>query len=83
MLLPAVGAIVLYRSQEPLTAWLEEWWPVVRQAIDVQWVLRAAERAAHLAGAVVWSASRVIEGAGYMAWVLLFCLVALLLLRTR
>lgn len=83
LLLPAVGAIVLYRSQETLVAWMEEWWPLVRPALDVRWVFRTAEHAARLVGAVVWSASRVIEGAGYMAWVLLSCLIALLFLGTR
>jgi hypothetical protein len=82
MLLPAVGAVALYRSQDTLTAWLEEWWPLVRPVLDAQWVFRTAERIARVVGAVMWSAGRVIEGAGYMAWVLLFCLVALLLLRT-
>jgi hypothetical protein len=83
LLLPAVGAVVLYRSQETLNAWMAEWWPLVRRALDIQWVLRTAERAGHAVGAVVWSASRIVQGAGYMAWVLLFCLVALLLFGNR
>ena len=83
LLLPAVGAIVLYRSQETLVAWMEEWWPLVRPALDLRWLFRTAERAARLVGTVIWGASRVVEGAGYMAWVLLSCLIALLFLATR
>jgi len=83
LLIPAVGAVALYRSQEALTAWVEEWWPLVRPVLDARWALRAAERAVHLIGEIVWSASRVVEGAGYIAWVLLFCLVALLLFGNR
>ena len=83
LLLPAIGAIALYRAQEPLTEWVDEWWPLIRRLLDVRWIFGGIERIARLVGAAVWTGTRVIEGAGYTAWVLLFCLVALLFLRTR
>jgi hypothetical protein len=83
LLLPAVGAIALYRSQETLTLWMDEWWPLIRRVFDMRWATRLLERSAHLVGMVVWGGSQVVGGAGYMAWVLLFCLVALVFLRAR
>jgi formate hydrogenlyase subunit 3/multisubunit Na+/H+ antiporter MnhD subunit len=81
LLLPPVGAIALYRSRGALTAWLDEWWPLIQRLSDLRWAVRAVERGAHLAGMVVWGGSRVVEGAGYMAWVLLCCLIVFLFLR--
>jgi hypothetical protein len=82
LLLPAIGGVALYRSQEDLIAWLDEWWPLLRHLFDLRWAGRALERGARLVGRVVWGGSQVIEGAGYMAWVVLFCLVAFLFLRS-
>ena len=83
LLLPSVGAIALYRSQETLTTWVDEWWPLIQRVFDARWVTRSVERGAHLVGTVMWGASQVVEGTGYMAWVLLFCLVALVSLWAR
>jgi hypothetical protein len=83
LLLPAIGAIVLYRSQDNLLAWMDEWWPLIQRSLGLQWLFRAVERAASLIRSIVWSASRLIEGAGYMAWVLLFCLILLLFFPIR
>jgi hypothetical protein len=82
LLLPAVGAIALYRSEEHLTAWLDEWWPLLRRLLNLRWIWRGLEQVARALATVVWTASYVVEGAGYTAWVLLFCLIALLFLQT-
>jgi hypothetical protein len=83
LLLPSAGAIALYRSQETVTTWMDEWWPLVQRVLDVRWIALVVERGARLVGTVMWGASQVIEGTGYMAWVLLFCLVALISLQAR
>jgi hypothetical protein len=81
--LPAIGALALYRAQDPLTEWVDEWWPLIRRLLDGRWILSLLERVAYAVRTAIWTGSRVVEGAGYTAWVLLFCLVALLVLRTR
>jgi hypothetical protein len=79
MLLPAVGAVLLYRDQERITAWMESWSPVLERVLDARWLARGVEYVVRGVTEVVWNGSQVIEGAGYMAWVTLFGLVVLLL----
>jgi hypothetical protein len=69
----------LYRDQERITAWMEDWAPIVERVLDLRWFYRGIERAASLLGAVIWNGTLVIEGAGYMAWVTLIGLVLWLL----
>jgi hypothetical protein len=83
LLLPAIGAIALYRSHEGLVLWLDEWWPVIRRLFDLRWATRALEQGARWLGTIIWGGSQVVEGAGYMAWVVLFCLVVFLFVRSR
>ncbi len=83
LLLPVVGAFALHHSQEAISAWAGEWWPLIGRVLDLEWAYRAVEGIMHLVGSVIWGGSRVVEGAGYMAWVALFCLVALLLVLAR
>jgi formate hydrogenlyase subunit 3/multisubunit Na+/H+ antiporter MnhD subunit len=82
-LLSVVGAIVLYRHQDVVLALAEEWWPLVRHAFHFDWVYRAIGNGLHQVRALIWGASRVVEGAGYMAWVVLVCLVVLLFVVAR
>jgi hypothetical protein len=79
MLLPAVGALLLYRDQERITAWMESWAPVLERVLEGRWLARGAQYIVQGITTVVWNGSQVIEGAGYMAWVTLFGLVILLL----
>jgi formate hydrogenlyase subunit 3/multisubunit Na+/H+ antiporter MnhD subunit len=82
-LLSVVGAIVLYRHQDVVLALAEEWWPLVRHAFHFDWIYRAIGNGLHQVRALIWGASRVVEGAGYMAWVVLVCLVVLLFVVAR
>lgn len=79
LLLPVAGGVFLYRKQERITAWMEEWAPVAERLLDARGLYRAVGWVVRGLGDVVWNASLVIEGAGYMAWVTLFGLVVLLL----
>jgi hypothetical protein len=83
LFLAPVGAIALYRSQLKFSAWVEEWRPLVERVLDWSWAYQAAEAVAHQVRSVIWTGSQVVEGAGYMAWVTLFCLVVLLLVLAR
>jgi hypothetical protein len=83
LFLAPVGAVALYRSQETLSAWAEEWRPLIERVLDWSWAYRAVEAVAHQVRSVIWTGSRVVEGAGYMAWVTLCCLVLLLLVLAR
>jgi hypothetical protein len=79
LLLPVAGAIVAYRSQEQVAGWIEDWRPLLERALDTRWAYAALERALHHLRSFLWSASRVVHGAGYMGWVVLFGLVVLLI----
>jgi hypothetical protein len=79
LLLPLVGAVLLYRDQERITAWMEDWAPIVERLLDVRWVYRGIEQVVRTLRSIVWNGSLVVEGAGYMAWVTLVGLVLLLL----
>jgi len=83
LLLPIVGAVLLYRDQERITAWMEAWSPVVERLLDLSWLYRAIESVAEFVGAIIWNASLMIEGAGYMAWITLVGLVVLLLVLAQ
>ena len=79
LLLPLVGAVLLYRDQERIAAWMETWASVVERLLDLRWLFQGFEQVARTLGAIVWNGSLVVEGAGYMAWVTLVGLVVLLL----
>jgi hypothetical protein len=79
LLLPVAGALIFYRDQERITAWMEGWAPIVERVLDVGWLYRGIEQATNVLGAAIWNGSLVVEGAGYMAWVTLIGLVILVL----
>jgi hypothetical protein len=79
LLLPVIAAVLLYRVQERITSWMEDWTPMIEQALDMRWAYKGTERIVHVLGSLVWNGSAVIEGAGYMAWVTLVGLVLVLL----
>jgi len=83
LLLPIVGAVLLYRDQERITAWMEAWSPMVERLLDLRWLYRGIERVAEVVGAIIWNAGLMIEGAGYMAWITLVGLVILLLVLAQ
>jgi hypothetical protein len=78
-LLPVVGAFMVYRAQEQVADWVEDWRPLLERTLDPRWAYRAAEWALHHLRSILWSANRVVHGAGYMGWVVLFGLVVLLI----
>jgi len=83
LFLPIVGAIALYRSQDAILSSTEAWWPLIRRALRLDWLYRTVERALQYIGSLIWGATQVVEGAGYMAWVALACLVIVLLVLAR
>ena len=89
LLLPIVGAVALYRAQtgesqtQAFPAALTRWGPLARRLLSLDWAYRLVERVLQGIGSVIWATTRVVEGAGYMAWVLLVCLVVLLFVLMR
>ena len=83
LLLPIVGGIVLYRQQDVTLSLVQDWWPLIDRLLGVDWVFRAVEKGLGQVRALIWGATQVVEGAGYMAWVLVVCLVLLLLVISR
>jgi len=79
LLLPVAGGVLVYREQERITGWMEDWAPMAERLLDVRWLYRGIERVVRVVGDIVWNGSLVVEGTGYMAWVTLFGLVVLLL----
>jgi hypothetical protein len=77
-LLPLVGAAALYRSQDAILPVLEAWWPVIRRIFRLDRLYKAVQTALGYVGVMFWGGTQVVEGAGYMAWALLVCLVILL-----
>lgn len=83
LLLAAVGAVMLYRSRDRVLRIVGTWWPVAERLFPLEGVYRLIEDALRYVGALVSGGSLVVEGAGYMAWVVLVCLVILLFVVTR
>jgi formate hydrogenlyase subunit 3/multisubunit Na+/H+ antiporter MnhD subunit len=83
LLLPAVGAVVLYRARGPLLDLAEDWWPLVQRVISLDWVYRGTETILRHVGSLIWGGTLVVEGAGYMAWVVLVCLMILMFVISR
>jgi hypothetical protein len=83
LLLPIVGAVVLYRVRGPLLDLAEDWWPLVERFISFDWLYRGAETILRYVGSLIWGGTLVVEGAGYMAWVVLVCLVILMFVISR
>jgi hypothetical protein len=83
LLLPVVGGVVLYRQQDVTLVLVQDWGRLLGRLTAVDWVYRAAENGLSRVRALIWGATQVIEGAGYMAWVLVVCLVLLLLVISR
>ena len=83
LLLPVVGAVVIYRYQDMLLGLAAEWWPLFDRLLRFNWVYQAIESVMRRVGALIWGTTRVVEGAGYMAWVVLACLVILFFVIAR
>lgn len=83
ILLPVVGAIVLYRSQDQILRLTSTWWPWIEQHLSLDALYRGAGRLARSLGTLTWGATMLIEGAGYMAWIVLVCLIILLFVVSR
>jgi hypothetical protein len=83
LLLPVVGAIVLYRAQDSVLDVIGAWWPVAESVLSAEPLYRAVEGTFAYIGAAIWGSSQVVEGAGYMAWVALACLVIYLFIISR
>jgi len=83
LLLPIVGAVVLYRVRGPLLDLAEDWWPLIQRFISFDWLYRGIETILRYVGSLIWGGTLVVEGAGYMAWVVLVCLVILMFVIAR
>lgn len=79
LLLPIVGGMVLYRQQDITLNLVQDWWPLLQRLSIADWIYRIVEQGLGWVRALIWGTTQVIEGAGYMAWVLVVCLVLLLL----
>jgi formate hydrogenlyase subunit 3/multisubunit Na+/H+ antiporter MnhD subunit len=78
LLLPVVGAVTLYRSRDRILDMIGEWWPLIRRVLALNGMYRSIEVILRTVGELIWGTTLVIEGAGYMAWVVLACLLVLL-----
>ena len=59
------------------------WGGLIERLFGFRWLYRAIETFSHHVGALIWGSAQVVEGAGYMAWVALVCLVILLFVIAR
>ena len=59
------------------------WWPLVQRLSALGWLVRGVEQVLRYAGGLIWGSTLVVEGTGYMAWVVLACLVVLLFIISR
>ena len=83
LLLPVVGALAAYRSRDRLLDLATDWWPLFERLRPGKGVAEGIERLLHYVGTFIWGGTLVVEGAGYMAWVLLVCLVIVLFAISR
>jgi hypothetical protein len=83
LLLPVVGAIVIYRSRDSVLDTVHAWWPVARRILSIEPVYRTLESVLAYLGTAIWGSTQVVEGEGHMAWVAMVCLVIYLFVITR
>ena len=83
LLLPVVGALAAYRSRDRLLDLAADWWPFLDRLWPGDGIARGIESLLHYVSTFIWGGTLVIEGAGYMAWVLLVCLVIILFAISR
>jgi hypothetical protein len=83
MLLPVVGALAAYRSRDRLLDLAADWWPFFDRLRPGEGIARGIENVLHYVSTFIWGGTLVVEGAGYMAWVLLVCLVIVLFAISR
>ncbi len=83
LLLPAVGSLVVYRRQASILRLFQDWWPLVEQIFGLEWLYRAIYKVLGQLRGLISSTTLVIEGAGYMAWVVLVCLIILIFVVSR
>jgi hypothetical protein len=83
LLLPIMGAVVLYRTQDRILHAVGTWWPWVERHLSLDAFYRSAGRLLRSLGTLIWNGTLVVEGAGYMAWVALVCLLVLLFVISR
>lgn len=83
LLLPVIGGIVAYRRQEVILALVQGWWPLVEQVLGLEWLYRGVQKVLEQLRNVLWGATLVVQGAGYMAWVVLVCLIILIFVISR
>jgi hypothetical protein len=83
LLLPLVGAVLVYRSRDRvLDAWAA-WWPLFERLLSLDGLYRGAGRLLQAMDNVLWGGMLLLEGAGYVAWVVLISLVVLLFVIAR
>lgn len=83
LLLPIVGGIVVYRQQTAILRLFRDWWPLAERLFRLDWLYRALQKISSQLRGLIWGTTLVVEGAGYMAWVVLACLVILIFVISR
>jgi hypothetical protein len=83
LLLPTVGAVMLYRARDPILDFAGDWWPLIQRLFSLDWLYRGLETVLQHVGSLIWGGTLVVEGAGYMAWVVLVCLIILMFVISR
>jgi formate hydrogenlyase subunit 3/multisubunit Na+/H+ antiporter MnhD subunit len=83
LLLPIVGGVVLYRARDRVSGGIGAWWPLIRRLLSLQGLYQGIDSVLHYVGTLIWGTTLVVEGEGYMAWVVLVCLVVLLFVISR
>ena len=83
LLLAVVGALVVYRSRNMVLNLTQGWGGLIERLFGFGWLYRSIETLSRYVGALIWGSTQVVEGAGYMAWVALVCLVILLFVIAR
>jgi hypothetical protein len=83
LLLPVVGAVFVYRSRGRVLSVWSAWWPLFERVLSLDGVYRSVARALQVVGSALWGGMLLVEGAGYVASVVLVCLVVLLFVIAR
>ena len=83
LLLPTIGAGLVYRARDRILDVMESWWPLAQRVLSLDWLYKGLETVLRHLGAVIWGGALVVEGAGYMAWVVLACLLIVLFVIAR
>jgi hypothetical protein len=83
LLLSVVAALTLYRSRDAILSPMEVWWPLIQRALRLDWAYTLIENLVQSIGELIWHITQVVQGAGYMSWVVLVFLIMVLFVIAR